>query len=298
MARNKREGTPTTQDNTDHEQVAQDLRKHDAQAANLQIIDSTWGSHDGEVVLYQRDRVIQEVRFYLGQSAMSMLEAGRRLIQMREHEPHGEWIECLKRIGIEPRVAQKMAQAALKFAPPNAPLTAHLIEAAGNKTKLLELMVLDDGEIAELEKGGTVANLTLDDIECMSTSELRAALREARENEEATGRVLADKNTKIDELANKLNKSKKQVKTLPPDEIAKQIGTEAHNFAFEAEAVIRGQLRPAIEALYQHAEAQGGDPQAFCAGLLAQVQRALIEIRETHNIPEAVSVESKPEWAA
>ena len=50
-----------------------------------------------------------------------------------------------------------MSQAALKFS--NASTSTHLI-AAGNKSKLIELLVLDDDQVAELNDGGTVAGIT------------------------------------------------------------------------------------------------------------------------------------------
>lgn len=61
-------------------------------------------------------------------------------------------------------------------------------------------MTEDDENLAELADGGTVAGLTLDDVDRMSVRELRQALREARETNAAQQRVLADKNEKIDSL--------------------------------------------------------------------------------------------------
>ena len=43
-------------------------------------------------------------------------------------------------LGIEPRVAQKFTQAAIKFS--NAPSTAHLLKSIGNQSKLFEMLVL------------------------------------------------------------------------------------------------------------------------------------------------------------
>lgn len=146
---------------------------------------------------YDRLRVLDETRFYMGQSAEAMLEAGKRLIQMKEAEPHGEFLDCLGALGVAPRTAQSMMRAALKFAP-NAPTFAHL-----GRAKLLELAFLDDGDVAELAEGGTVAGLELDDVERMSVRELRAALREARADGDAKDHLLDEKNKKIDSLSAK-----------------------------------------------------------------------------------------------
>lgn len=50
-------------------------------------------------------------------------------------------------------------------------------------------MVLDDEELDVLADGGTVAGATLDDIDRMTSRELKAALREARETNAAQQRV-------------------------------------------------------------------------------------------------------------
>lgn len=65
-----------------------------------------------------------------------------------------------------------MMQASTKYLSPalkpNVPTLAHL-----GKAKLFELMTEDDEELAELADGGTVAGLTLDDVDRMSVRELR-----------------------------------------------------------------------------------------------------------------------------
>lgn len=177
--------------------VTQDLQAHDAQTGRLVLVDKQYG----DAVPYARDRVEHEIRWHLAQSAESMLEAGRRLILLREHEPHGEFLAALGRVGIEPRMAQRLMQAALKFGD-------HPTLAQVGKSKLLELAVLDDDQIDLLAEGGTVLGLDLDDVDRMTVSELRAKLREerraAQEDEETTHRLIAAKNARIDELDHEL----------------------------------------------------------------------------------------------
>lgn len=57
-------------------------------------------------------------------------------------------------------------------------------------------MTEDDEDLVELADGGTIAGMSLDDIDRMTSRELKAALREARETNAAQQRVLADKNEK------------------------------------------------------------------------------------------------------
>lgn len=185
--------------NISHEAIAADSAvAGDENAKRLARIDDQYGDGD----LYSREACIQKARFFLNESAAAMLEAGKQLILLKEHEPHGDFLHAVERIGIAPRAAQKMIQATVKFTRPmNAPLVAHL----NSRTKLLDLLSEDDQELEELAKGGTLAGLTLDDVERMSPTELRAALRKERQklrdDKEAHERLLVDKNKKIDEYA-------------------------------------------------------------------------------------------------
>lgn len=140
-----------------------------------------------------------------------------------------------------------MMQASTKYLSPalkpNVPTLAHL-----GKAKLFELMTEDDEELAELADGGTVAGLTLDDVDRMSVRELRQALREARETNAAQQRVLADKNEKIDSLSTRLEK-KSRIQPPEPDEGVKKLRAEVTALAVEAESAIAVRLSSAFETL-------------------------------------------------
>lgn len=82
--------------------------------------------------------------------------------------------------------------------------TLTILNKANTQSKLLELLVLDDSEIEELEAGETVRGLDLDKIETMSVRELKAALREAQADAEATDRVLSDNQKSLTKLQKKL----------------------------------------------------------------------------------------------
>lgn len=176
------------------DQLRHDVIATNEHAAHLRVVADRFG--DG----YPFDpvRAENEARFFLNQASTSIFEAGRRLVLLREFHAHGEWAECLDRLGMAPRAAQRLIQLAVKFDLPNASTSTHF-EKFG-KSKLIELAVLDDDDIKELADGGTVLNLTLDSIDKMGVSELRAALRSANEEKAAKDRLLADKNQKLDEL--------------------------------------------------------------------------------------------------
>ncbi|MDZ7887733.1 MAG: hypothetical protein U5M72_00195 [Pseudomonas sp.] len=167
----------------------------------------------GDGLAYDRERVIGEARFYMGTAAEAMLEAGKRLIQLKENEGYGDFIAiCEERLGIQERSAQLMMKAATKFLQGSPQLTAAAPKLmALGKAKLYDLMLEDDEELAALAEGGTLAGLSLDDVDRMSCRELRAALRETRDSYSAQGEVMARKNRELDETRQTLEKTRRQV---------------------------------------------------------------------------------------
>jgi len=157
----------------------------------------------GDGTPYERARVISEARFFMAQSAEAMLELGKRLIQIKENEPHGDFLEILEnRLGLSPRTAQQMMQAAVKYLAPavTANARAPALLALG-KAKLLDLLAEPDEAIEALAEGGTVAGLDLDDMRAMTSRELRAALIEARKSAAAKDKVIAKKDAALNKLA-------------------------------------------------------------------------------------------------
>ncbi len=242
---------------------------------------------------YDRLRYLERARFHMARSAEEALAVGRCLIVIKESEPHGEWLGILEQLGIEQSLARRMAQAALKFSGVDAP--TQLIEAAKSKSKLFELMVLDDDELQALSDGGTVAGLQLDDIDRMPVSQLRAALRDAREDKKAHGQMLAEKNARIDSLTTKLEKANRQVQAMSPDQRAQSLRQEVASIAFESEAGITGRLREGFNKLLEHTEEHGGDHRTFMASALHQLEAMIAALREEFHLPTQ-ALEGRPEW--
>ncbi|EAU0220187.1 DUF3102 domain-containing protein [Salmonella enterica subsp. enterica] len=250
----------------------------------------------GDGLPYERDRVVHEARFYMSQSAEAMLEAGKRLVILKENEPHGEFIAIVtEQLGIPKSTAHRMMQASIKYLSPALQAKIPALGSLG-KTKLFELVTEDDDALSELAEGGTVAGLTLDDIDRMTSRELRAALREAREDADAQRRVLADKNDKIDNLSTQLAK-KSRIAPPPPDVEDEQLRKEVTAVAFEAEAIIRGKLYEAFSLLNQHHSALvQTHPHAFMTGLLCQIDNATTYLREEFDLSAEPRSDAVPEW--
>lgn len=240
----------------------------------------------GDGLPYERDRIVHEARFYMAQSAEAMLEAGKRLIILKENEPHGEFVAIVEeQLGLHVRAAQRMMKASLKYLSPKLEPKATTLSLLG-KAKLFELVAEDDEELSELADGGTVAGLTLDDVDRMSVRELRQALREARETNAAQQRVLADKNEKIDSLSTRLEK-KSRIQPPKPDEEVKKLRAEVTALAVEAESAIAVQLSGAFETLCAYcAENMIDTPRDFMAGLVCQLESTARSLRSTFDLPD------------
>lgn len=234
----------------------------------------------GEGLPYERTRVIHEAKFYMDQSTKAMLEAGKRLLILKENEPYGDFQAITRdELNLEPRIAQKMAQAALKFLSPQLEANAKTFSHLG-RSKLYELMLEDDEELAELAEGGTVAGLTLDDIDRMSVRELRKALRESKEDLTASRKLNAEKSQEINEL------KETKFKTIDPDlAIQKWI----HEFGEEHEKFLRTFIAT-VPFFFQQLEDdynnRGVSHMGLMAGFLHDIEREIACVRAQFDIPE------------
>lgn len=160
-----------------------------------------------------------EVRFYQQRTVESCMEIGKRLLLIKEQTPHGEFNKRIEILNFTPRMAQKFMSAVLKFSKTN---SNSLLQKAGNQTKLLELVMLDDDEIELLDQGGSIGDVNLDSIETMSVRELKKALREAKADSEAKDKLIVSKDQKINKLDTELSKSMSQAQILKKQETEQQ----------------------------------------------------------------------------
>lgn len=237
------------------------------------------------------DLIQRDIAANMRRSVEACLEIGRGLQVLKAACRHGEFIHRLDSLGLDRKVAVKFMSASAKFATLGS--DSALIKALGNQSKLFEMLVLDDEEIQELELTGQTGELTLDDVSAMSMRELRAKLREARETLSAKERVMADKDRKINELAEQLAR-KPVVEVKTADEQLAELRQEGDVRASAVEAAIAGQLHPAINALLQHADETGADQRVVVAGWLAQIERAVAAIRVEYGIDTMPA--TTPSW--
>lgn len=216
-----------------------------------------------------------EIRFYQRRTVEAILETGKRLLVLRELSQIGtEFDKRVELLGFARSTAYRFMQAAVKTS--KSANLAVLSTQVKSASAFLELVTHDDDVLENLAE--------MDDVEKMSASQLRAALRESREEKSAVEKVLTDKNASMD----KLRAQVKRVQAAPPDEQLLHLQKEATSIMNDALGAVRGGLRQALMALNDVPE--GAPSQAvFMAGLVGQVAADLAALREEFNLPDVSS---------
>lgn len=263
------------------------------QAAHSLMVMEQWAN--GEI--YDEATWIERGRHAVRQTMEGMFELGRALIVLKEHTERGRFMEIVKReFGIGHNETARLMAATQRFATPQMQKAAPKLMDLG-KSKLLELLVEEDVTLIGLAEGGEVNGMTLDDVDRMTVRELRVALRENREDAQAKDKVLADKNAKIDELAEKLEKAKKKGGVKEPDPA--DVASELHMAVGAKEVAIRSQLAQLGDYFAQmaaHEAAHGLSHRARMAGALNQIVMDCQHLRDQYALPESADDDGVPEW--
>ncbi len=221
------------------------------------------------------DLIQRDISANMRRSVEACLEVGKGLRVLKEACGHGNFMARLDVLNIDDGVARKFMQAASKFSKRS---STSVLGAAGNQTKLFEMLILDDGQIEELELTGQTGELALDEIATMSVKELRHAVREARAEKNATDQLLATKDAKINKLSRHIAKA-------TPNEKLLELQKEATALMGDALGAIRGGVRQAVMAL-NDVPADAPNQGVFMAGLVGQLQAELNALREEFNLPD------------
>lgn len=180
------------------------LAKEEAEAlAKDDIIAEVEKDFNGK---YDFQKTVEEIRFYQEQAGVSFIEMGRRLLRIKAHEEHGMFMHALNEIGINDRTARSIMLAYKKFGKWHPP-------AVRGREKLRILSVLDDDEIQKLKDDNEIFGMTFDDIDKMTTRELRSKLREARDKQKNDRESLE---TVIKQKEDKNNELERQLRGLEP----------------------------------------------------------------------------------
>lgn len=236
------------------------------------------------------DMIQRDIAINARRTAEALQQVGLGLICLKEACQHGEFRARLEVLRFEPTVASRYMKVARKFS--NVATSQHLLKAIDNQSKLLEMIVLDDEQLEELALTGESGELKLDDIAGMSVKELRAKVRELKNEVTAKEDVLATRSAQINTLEEKLSR----VKNMPPDEVLSELQTEATKWTTDAHGAVIGKFAASLEALARHYIEHGGESiPVFMAGMVGQIQADLNALRDRLNIPD-VMPSMIPEW--
>jgi len=222
------------------------------------------------------------LEFHQRRSVEDVLQMGRCLLLLKEQTPHGDFLPLIAERGFHPRMAQRFMGVALKFSKNDA---QSLLKAAGTQAKILELAVMDDGDLQALDSGESVSGITLDDVERMSASQLREALRSAREDLAAKDEVIRKGSDKLDKAEEKAAKAARAWKKAAPDEQLDTLLRELEKAAGSVRLAIaagseEAGLCGAVVAVMTHAADNSLNVDAEVAGILSGLINDLRAVRD------------------
>ena len=223
-----------------------------------------------------------EIKRELQSGLVSLLRAGRYMLVARECAAHGEWAGMLERLGVSRSQAQRMMEAARRTS--NVPSLGHLGEKLGS-TKFFDLLALPDDELAELAEGGSIDGIgDAEDLAGMTSRELKAALREARETIAAKDERSAERERKIEKLQRDLSKAKRERAEATPDEVAVQLRDACSKAVMAVRAELSG-VDETFAELAAHGVETESSNSAFLAGLVHELLTDVQLIRDGLGLP-------------
>ena len=132
------------------------------------------------------------IRFYQRRTVEAILETGKRLALLKEQTPHGEFTKRVELLGFSGPTARRFIHAAAKTA--KSLNLSDLSTKVKNASAFLELVTHDDDVLESLAE--------LDDIDRMSATQLREALRQSEKDSQFN----AEKRQKAEQRADALEK--------------------------------------------------------------------------------------------
>lgn len=248
----------------------------------------------GDGLPWHADHYEAAIRGELRRGCEAFLRAGRYLIVARECALHGEWQGMLDRLGIARDQASRMMEAARRVtALPNVATSQHLISAAGNQSKLIELLSLPEDQFKQLAEHGETGDLDLNDVEQMTVAELRAAVREARADIDAKDQRINKLSDDLNKEHEKLSKAQRRWKTATPDErqkILQHAVTDAEASIMADLGSAKNGLRAAVLALAEHCHEEGLECSEFLGDMFGRLLNGVRMVRDDESLAVSIPI--------
>ncbi len=122
---------------------------------------------------YDRNRVVNETKFFMNMAANGIIETGKRLILLKAKEGHGGFMKACDEIGVTRSTAGRFMKAAEKVA--NYPTLGNL-----GRSKVYALLDVPDEELKEFEETGLLFGADRDEVDSWGVRELKEHIRKYR----------------------------------------------------------------------------------------------------------------------
>ncbi|WKZ32952.1 MAG: hypothetical protein QY316_00670 [Thermodesulfobacteriota bacterium] len=214
---------------------------------------------------YSRRVYVDGVKFYMQRTAEGIVEAGKRLLVIKEKEGYGEFVKVLEEeIGIPHTTAYRFMNAALKAE--KYPTLASSFPKLGNLSNVYTLLEAPEEDLKELESKGVLAGNTIDELHRMSVKEMRDLIKKLK-NE--TEKVVKAEVKNIETEKKALIKEVERLKAFDPegkdaswcvgqmqliDELADEFDTALRRFMKDSRILDHPELQAKVEAIQTRVE--------------------------------------------
>lgn len=127
-------------------------------------------------------------------------------------------------------------------------------------------------------------------------TKLKKEAEEAKADYEAQLQVSKKKEELINGQQRELAKLRRRLAEQTPDELGETLRREVAGVGYRIEGQISQDLAAAFDQLAEHAEENGCTHEEFMSGLLFGIERALLAIRNKHNVKEVPDGNERPDW--
>ena len=264
----------------------------DSYAMRTVEVMSQWGN--GEI--YDERIIIERGRIAMQQAMLGAFEFGRALIILKELTEYGRFTEIVEtQFNITIRSAQNYMTATRRFANDELKRVRDKFLNIGHSKLLVLLSEFTDEEISHLADGGELSGKSLDEIDRMTRNELRTALKASREETEDARKVSAGKDEKLNDLAEQLERTRRQIADADPEAVGEELrlSLSAVQVSIESEMT---KLRPLLEQLIEHGQVNGVDHTPTIVGCLNQIIRNSEYLRESYHLPQEAPTDEIPAW--
>lgn len=172
-----------------------------------------------ELKEFNIEKTTAEILILKDQTAQNIIEIGKRLIEVKENLPHGEFTDWLeKRIDISHRTANNFMKVATTFS--NSQSLANL-----GSTKLFLLAGLEEEDRQELMEENNVENMTTRELEQVvkEKKEIRKQLEAEQEYSEELQNAIKQKEQQIRTLENQIANIQKPETKVIEKEVVKEV---------------------------------------------------------------------------